>query len=60
MPSRPTALPRSSTSPRSDGEALVYPGGMMPQRSRRGPAFIEIVVILALLLTLISLVMRAH
>ena len=32
----------------------------MPQRSRRGPAFIEIVVILALLLTLISLVMRAH
>jgi hypothetical protein len=32
----------------------------MPHRARRGPAFIEIVVIVALLATLISLIMRAR
>jgi hypothetical protein len=32
----------------------------MARRTRRGPAFIEIVVIIALLATLISLIARAH
>lgn len=32
----------------------------MPRSGRRGPAFIEIVVIVALLATLISLIVRAR